>query len=65
MPSFNAGMDYRAQPNIANYERYGFGPEASFFKPEYTGLVSAAAFPNVPAGTTPPAATPTYTPLVP
>jgi hypothetical protein len=40
---FGTGMDYRAQPSIADYERYGFGPEAAFFRPEYSGLVSRAA----------------------
>ena len=40
---FGAGVDYRANPNIIDYERYGFGPEASFFRPEYSGLVSRAA----------------------
>jgi hypothetical protein len=38
-----AGMDYRANPNIMDYERYGFGPEASFFRPEYNRLVSTGA----------------------
>lgn len=39
------GLAGRAQvnPNIIDYERYGFGPEASFFRPEYSGLVSRAA----------------------
>jgi len=37
------GMDYRANPNIMDYERYGFGPEASFFRPEYNRLVSTGA----------------------
>jgi hypothetical protein len=40
---FGTGMDYRAQPSIADYERYGFGPEAAFFRPEYSRLVSGAA----------------------
>lgn len=40
---FGAGVDYRVNPNIIDYERYGFGPEASFFRPEYSGLVSRAA----------------------
>lgn len=55
---FGAGMDYRAQPAIADYERYGFGPEATFFRPEYNRLISAAA--PAPAATT----TPTYQPLI-
>jgi len=54
--------DFRASPAIANYEQYGFGPEASFFRPEYYGLVSGGASKGYtpPAGTT----TPTYTPLI-
>jgi hypothetical protein len=57
-----AGGDFRASPAIADYERYGFGPEASFFRPEYYGLVSGGASKGYtpPAGTT----TPTYTPLI-
>jgi hypothetical protein len=55
---FGTGMDYRAQPAIADYERYGFGPEATFFRPEYNRLISAAA--PAPAATT----TPTYQPLI-
>jgi len=47
---FGTGMDYRAQPSIADYERYGFGPEAAFFRPEYSRLVSGAA--GAPAATT-------------
>ena len=54
---FGTGMDYRAQPNILDYERYGFGPEATFFRPEYNRLISSAA---APAATT----TPTYQPLI-
>ena len=54
---FGTGMDYRAQPAIADYERYGFGPEATFFRPEYNRLISSAA---APAATT----TPTYQPLI-
>lgn len=55
---FGTGMDYRAQPNILDYERYGFGPEATFFRPEYNRLISSAA--PAPATT----ATPTYQPLI-
>lgn len=55
---FGTGMDYRAQPNILDYERYGFGPEATFFRPEYNRLISSAA--PAPAATT----TPTYQPLI-
>jgi len=58
---FGTGMDYRAQPSIADYERYGFGPEAAFFRPEYSRLVSgAAAAPAAPAAMT----NPVYTPLI-
>jgi hypothetical protein len=42
---FGTGMDYRAQPNILDYERYGFGPEATFFRPEYNRLIPTAAAP--------------------
>jgi len=55
---FGTGMDYRAQPNILDYERYGFGPEATFFRPEYNRLIPSAA--PTPATTT----TPTYQPLI-
>jgi hypothetical protein len=58
---FGTGMDYRAQPNILDYERYGFGPEAMFFRPEYSRLVSgASAAPAAPAAST----TPIYQPLI-
>jgi hypothetical protein len=39
---FAQGQDMRVNPNIADYERYGFGPEAMFFRPEYSGLLSSA-----------------------
>lgn len=52
-----AGRDMRAQPQIADYERYGFGPEATFFQPAYNTLVSGAAGTN-------PTTTPTYRPLI-
>ena len=57
-----AGGDFRANPNIQNYEQYGFGGEASFFRPEYYNLVSSGSK----MGYTPPAGTtaPTYTPLI-
>jgi hypothetical protein len=42
---FAPGQDMRANPNIADYERYGFGPEAMFFQPQYTGLLPANAPP--------------------
>jgi hypothetical protein len=48
---FGTGQDMRANPNIIDYERYGFGPEAMFFKPQYTGLLPAnAPAPQAPAG---------------
>jgi hypothetical protein len=55
------GRDMRVNPNIADYERYGFGPEASFFRPEYSQLFAAA-----PAAQAQPAAitNPVYTPLI-
>lgn len=49
-----AGRDMRANPNIADYEQYGFGPEATFFKPEYNQLVSSTFQP----------ATQAYKPLI-
>lgn len=58
-----AGGDFRANPTIADYEQYGFGPEASFFRPDYYNLVSGGAAKGYtpPAGTT---TTPTYKPLI-
>lgn len=43
--NFGAGttMGYQANPNILDYERYGFGPEASFFRPEYSQLIGGGA----------------------
>lgn len=40
------GQDMRANPNIIDYERYGFGPEAMFFQPGYGLLNSAAPAPQ-------------------
>lgn len=59
---FARGQDMRVNPNILDYERYGFGPEAMFFRPEYSGLVSAGA----PAPQPQPAMTtnPRYEPLI-
>jgi hypothetical protein len=57
-----AGRDMRVNPNITDYEKYGFGPEAVFFSPQYgvavnpTGSVPASAIVNPNA--------PTYTPLI-
>lgn len=56
-PAFGAGTDMRATPAIEDYERYGFGPEATFFRPEYNRLVSGASQPKS-------TAMPTYTPLL-
>jgi hypothetical protein len=58
---FAPRQDMRANPNILDYERYGFGPEAMFFRPEYSGLLPA----NAPAQA-PPAMTinPAYMPLI-
>lgn len=44
-----AGRDMRANPSIADYEQYGFGPEATFFKPEYNQLVSSTFQPTTQA----------------
>lgn len=41
-----AGRDMRANPDITDYERYGFGPEAMFFQPEYSLLASGGASPQ-------------------
>jgi hypothetical protein len=59
---FARGQDMRANPNILDYERYGFGPEAMFFRPEYSGLVSGGTAPTQ----APPAMTinPAYMPLI-
>lgn len=59
---FARGQDMRVNPNILDYEQYGFGPEAMFFRPEYSGLVSAGA----PAPQAQPAMTtnPRYEPLI-
>jgi hypothetical protein len=48
---FAPRQDMRANPNITDYERYGFGPEAMFFQPQYTGLLPASTpAPQAPAG---------------
>jgi hypothetical protein len=59
--AFTPRQDMRVNPNILDYERYGFGPEAMFFRPEYSGLLPA----NAPAQA-PPAMTinPAYMPLI-
>jgi hypothetical protein len=59
---FARGQDMRANPNITDYERYGFGPEAMFFRPEYSGLVSGGAAPaQAPQAMT---INPAYMPLI-
>jgi hypothetical protein len=61
-------QDMRANPNITDYERYGFGPEASFFQPGY-GLLGSAAPAPAPAPASPQGqptmtTTPVYQPLI-
>jgi hypothetical protein len=63
-----AGRDMRANPNITDYERYGFGPEAMFFQPGY-GLLNSAAPAPAPAPALPQAqpimaTNPRYEPLI-
>ena len=63
------GRDMRATPNITDYERYGFGPEAMFFQPGY-GLLSTGAAPQAAPIMTAPQAQPAmvtnprYEPLI-
>lgn len=60
------GQDMRASPNIIDYERYGFGPEAMFFQPGY-GLLSsgaAAPAPALPQAQPIMATNPRYEPLI-
>lgn len=59
---FARGQDMRANPNITDYERYGFGPEAMFFRPEYSGLLSSAA--PTPQAQPAMAINPVYQPLI-
>lgn len=60
-----AGRDMRANPNIIDYERYGFGPEAMFFQPGY-GLLNSAAPAPTPTPQAPPVmvTNPRYEPLI-
>jgi hypothetical protein len=61
------GRDMRVNPNITDYERYGFGPEATFFAPGYSQLVSGAAGSLSAPTTTGPASAminPQYVPLI-
>ena len=62
---FGTGQDMRANPNIIDYERYGFGPEAMFFQPGY-GLLNSAAPAPAPTPQAPPimATNPRYEPLI-
>lgn len=59
------GRDMRANPNITDYEKYGFGPEAMFFQPGY-GLLNSAAPAPAPAPQAPAimATNPRYEPLI-
>ena len=59
------GQDMRANPNIIDYEKYGFGPEAMFFQPGY-GLLNSAAPAPAPAPQAQPimATNPRYEPLI-
>lgn len=56
----NAGKDMRVNPNITDYETYGFGPEATFFDPNYNKIVSGAMTSSATPTTTPA----TYRPLI-
>lgn len=63
---FGTGRDMRASPNIIDYEKYGFGPEAMFFQPGY-GLLSsgaAAPAPALPQAQPIMATNPRYEPLI-
>jgi hypothetical protein len=62
---FGTGQDMRANPNIIDYERYGFGPEAMFFQPGY-GLLNSAAPAPAPTPQAQPimATNPRYEPLI-
>jgi hypothetical protein len=59
-----AGRDMRANPNITDYERYGFGPEAMFFQPGYGLLNSAAPAPALPQAQPAMVTNPRYEPLI-
>ena len=58
---FARGQDMRVDPNILDYERYGFGPEAMFFRPEYSGLLSGGTAPQAQPAMT---INPVYQPLI-
>ena len=57
------GQDMRANPNIIDYEKYGFGPEAMFFQPGY-GLLNSAAPAPAPQAQPIMATNPRYEPLI-
>ena len=57
------GQDMRANPNIIDYERYGFGPEAMFFQPGY-GLLNSAAPAPTPQAPPVMVTNPRYEPLI-
>jgi hypothetical protein len=57
-----AGRDMRANPNVIDYEKYGFGPEAMFFQPGY-GLLNSAPAPT-PQAQPIMATNPRYEPLI-
>jgi len=59
--AFTPRQDMRVNPNILDYERYGFGPEAMFFRPEYSGLLPSAAPAQAPPAMT---INPAYMPLI-
>jgi hypothetical protein len=61
---FAPRQDMRANPNITDYERYGFGPEASFFQPGYGLLGSAAPAPASPQAQPAMTTNPVYQPLI-
>lgn len=62
---FGTGQDMRANPNIIDYERYGFGPEAMFFQPGYGLLNSGTPAPAFLPQAQPIMATnPRYEPLI-
>jgi hypothetical protein len=60
------GRDYRIDPKIVDYERYGFGPEATFFSPDYSRLVSGSSGAPAPTTAGPASAmvNPQYVPLI-
>lgn len=61
---FGTGQDMRVNPNIIDYERYGFGPEALFFAPGYGRTGSAATPAPAPQAAPIMATNPVYQPLI-